>query len=95
MQFECKECGKLFDSQRSLHTHLKAHDMFMGEYCVKHYPRHDKLTGKAIEFKSVKQYFSSNFNRPANMLKWCNTAPKHEAKEFVLEQLKKGLRKRN
>ena len=91
MQFECKECGKEFSSQRSLHTHIKAHDMFMGEYYVKHHSRKDKLTGKPIEFKNVKQYFSSNFNRPANMLKWCDTAPKNEAKEFVLEELKKRL----
>ena len=46
MQFKCKECGRDFKSRRSLHTHVKAHDLFVGDYYVKYYPRFDKLTNQ-------------------------------------------------
>jgi len=92
MQFECKECGKSFKAQRGLHTHVKAHDMYLGEYYVKHYPRFDKLTNKPIEFKNAKQYFAADFNRPQNMNRWFEKAPKDEVKKYILEKFKKRMK---
>ena len=95
MQFECKECGKSFEAQKGLNMHLKAHDMYVGDYYVKHYPRFDKLTNKPIEFKNVKQYFASDFNRPQNMNRWFEKAPKDEAKKYILEKFKKRIKKKS
>lgn len=88
MNLECKECGKKHKSQKNLHKHIKAHGLYLGEYYVKHYPRKDKLTGKQIEFKTVDQYFSTYFNKPANMHKWLYKASDEEAREFILKILK-------
>jgi len=95
MQFECQECGKTFESQRGLHMHIKAHNMLLGEYYVKHYPRFDKLTEKPIEFKNAKQYFSMDFNSSENMRRWCLQAPEDETKKYVLEKFQKRLEKKN
>lgn len=91
MQFECKECNESFQSQRSLHAHLKKHEMLLGDYYVKHYPRQDKLTGDPIQFKGVDQYFSSDFNSNDNMKEWCDTAPPNIVKEFILEKFKRRI----
>ena len=42
--------------------HITKHDMLLGDYYVKNYPRFDKLTKNPIEFKNAKQYFSRDFN---------------------------------
>lgn len=91
MQFKCQECGEEFGSRRSLHAHIKKHKLILGDYYVKYYPRFDKLTKKPIQFKNADQYFSEDFNRDANMYRWCEEAPKDEVKEFVLAKFKKRL----
>ena len=83
MPFKCKECEKEFKSRRSLHTHVKAHDMFLGEYYVKNYNRRDKLTEELIPFKNYDQYFAADFTNKVNMKKWCGQAPREEVKEFI------------
>ena len=55
MSFKCKECGEDFTFLRSLHAHIKKHDMVLGDYYVKNYARKDKLTGELIQFKNYKQ----------------------------------------
>jgi len=95
MQFECKECGKAFDTQRGLHMHIKKHDMLLGDYYVKNYPRFDKLTEKPIEFKNASQYFSRDFNTTRNMNLWFEKAPKDEVKKYILEKFKKRLKKKD
>ena len=88
MSFKCKECGESFTSLRSLHAHVKKHDMVLGDYYVKNYARKDKLTGDLIPFKNYKQYFRTYFLNSDNMLKWCHAAPKAEVKKFIIDILK-------
>ena len=52
MDFKCKECDKKFSSERSLHSHIKAHDLRVVSYYQKFYPRHDLYDGSIIKFKS-------------------------------------------
>jgi hypothetical protein len=61
MSFNCLECQQEFDSERSLHAHIKKHDLFLHDYYVKHYQRKDLLTGDLLPFKNKEQYFSSYF----------------------------------
>jgi hypothetical protein len=89
MSFKCKECGKDFDSQRGLHTHIKKHDMFLGDYYVKHYPRKNKLTGDLLPFKNIKDYFEKDFSQPHQLMEWVNKADHVEAKDYIIELLHK------
>jgi len=91
MQFKCQECGKEFKSRRSLHTHIKVHDLFVGDYYVKYYPRFDKLTNQPIEYKNYDQYFATDFINISNMKKWCDQAPREEVREFIKKSLKEKL----
>ena len=61
MLFNCLECNNEFDSERSLHAHIKKHDMFLHDYYTKHYPRRDLLTGDLLPFKNKDQYFNTYF----------------------------------
>ena len=47
---DCKECGKDFTSDRSLHAHLKAHKLKVKDYYYKFFPRRDRYDNKLINF---------------------------------------------
>lgn len=84
MSFKCKECTQEFPSDRSLHTHLKAHGIYIADYYCKYFPRKDLLTGEAIQFKDKEEYLSSNFSRRENMLDWLSFSEEDEAKQVIL-----------
>jgi len=94
-QFKCKECDQEYGSLRSLHAHIKKHDVLLGDYYVKHFQRKDKLTGGLIPFKKYNQYFHTSFLNASNMRKWCKTAPKEEVKDFVINSIKDKLTSKN
>jgi hypothetical protein len=81
--FECRECGKKYDTRRSLHSHLKAHKMFVGDYYVKHFPKKDLLTGEQIPFVTLDKYVESSFRNNENMEKWFGKTSEREAKSFI------------
>lgn len=62
MSFNCLECRETFDSERSLHAHIKKHDMYLHDYYVKNFERRDLETGELLPFKNKEQYFSSFFS---------------------------------
>ena len=64
--FNCLECQQEFDSERSLHAHIKKHDMYLHDYYVKHFARRDLHTGDLLPFKNKEQYFSSFFLNEEN-----------------------------
>ena len=94
-QFKCKECDQEYGSLRSLHAHIKKHDVLLGDYYVKHFQRKDKLTGELIPFKKYDQYFYTSFLNTSNMKKWCKTAPKEEVEAFVINSIKDKLTSKN
>ena len=91
MSYKCKECGEDFKSERSLHTHIKKHGMYLGDYYVKHYPRFNKLTGDPIQFKNKEQYFTTDFANRNQLIKWCKQSDKNEVKKYILEILAKRV----
>jgi hypothetical protein len=91
MSFKCKECGEEFEAQRGLHTHVKKHSMFLGDYYVKHYARKNKLTGDLLPFKNYKDYFSKDFSQPHQLMEWVNKSPAEEVREYLIEILKKRV----
>ena len=89
MLFNCLECQQAFDSERSLHAHVKKHDMFLHDYYVKHFRRKDLLTGNLLPFKNKEQYFQSYFLNHENQEKFfASQQPKDlEASMILLEML--------
>ena len=81
MSFNCKECGKEFKTEASLHRHIKMHDMNLADYYTKHFPRKNLFTGDLLPFKNKADYlafgsFSKSKLKPnakkayLNILKW-------------------------
>ena len=89
MSYKCKECGAEFDSERSLHTHIKKHNMYLADYYVKHYPRYNKLTKEPIQFKNKEQYFNTDFTTRAQLIKWCEQSDFKEVSAYIVEALNK------
>ena len=97
MSYSCKECDESFGSLRSLHAHIKKHGLYVGDYYVKNFKRKDKLTQELLPYKKYDQYFATDFINTANMKEWCDTAPRDEVKEYILDTFKhrilnKGLK---
>jgi len=89
MSYKCKECDAEFDSERSLHTHIKKHNMYLGDYYVKNYPRRNKLTGDLIQFKNKEQYFNTDFSTRAQLAKWCEQSEPKEVCQYISDVLRK------
>lgn len=85
----CKECGKEFDSRRSLHAHLKAHFNYMGEYYVKHYPKRDLLTGEQIPCLNYNQYIEQDFICHENFKQWLLKVDDCSTKVYILNRAQK------
>lgn len=91
MSFKCKECGTEFGALKSLHAHIKKHDMFLGDYYVKNFARKDKLSGKLLQFKNYEDYFDKDFSSYNQLLKWCDSAPQEEVKQYLIDCLKSRI----
>lgn len=95
MSYKCKECGAEFETEKALHAHLKAHKMYVADYYVKHYPRFNKLNGNPLPFKKKDEYFANDFINRSQLVKWCDTAPAAEVKEYIIELAKRRIEKKN
>lgn len=91
----CKECQLFFETERSLHAHLKTHDLKVWEYYHKHYPRKDILTGEPIIFNNTEQYFQSDFKNRDNMALWFQKNKGSEAVKFGYLLLEKRIKQKN
>jgi hypothetical protein len=91
----CVICDKEFESDRSLHAHLKAHKLRMAEYYQTHLPRVDQHDGKIIKFKNKEHYLNADFNNKRNLKSWLDKAPEEKAKEYCISLLKNRKQKKN
>jgi hypothetical protein len=66
---ECNVCKKEFEKDKSLHLHIKAHKLSIGDYYQTQFPRHDLHSKELIKFKNKEQYLSSDFNNKRNLKK--------------------------
>lgn len=92
---ECKSCGAIFQTDKSLHSHLKAHNISVENYYHLFYPRYDLLTHELINFKDKQKYFETDFNSKSNFKKWILSTDKQEAKDYCLDLLVKRKNKKN
>ena len=91
MSYKCKECGAEFETEKSLHAHLKAHKMYVADYYVKHYPRFNKLNGNPLPFKKKEEYFQNDFINRSQLIKWCKSAPDSEVKDYIIKLAKRRI----
>ena len=94
MSYKCKECDSEFESEKSLHSHLKAHKMYVADYYVKHYPRFNKLNGNPLPFKKKEEYFENDFTSRSQLVKWCKSAPRKEVKDYIIELAKRRIKQK-
>lgn len=95
MSFKCLECNEEFGSRKSLHAHIKKHDMLLGDYYVKHFKRRNKLTGELLPFKNYDDYFNRDFSQPHQLLEWCDKAPYTEVKTYITKLLQDRIDRLN
>jgi hypothetical protein len=94
MSYKCKVCGAEFKTEKALHAHLKAHKMYVADYYVKYYPRYNKLNGNPLPFKNKRQYFENDFVNRSQLIKWCESAPSLEVKNYILDLAKKRIKRK-
>jgi len=87
MSFNCLECDKDFDSERSLHAHIKKHDMFLHDYFVKHFSRRNLLTNELLPFKNKDSYFKYDFCSIDQLYEWCEVTETETVKNYILDKL--------
>jgi hypothetical protein len=85
---KCKVCDKEFASVKSLHGHLKAHQLRQAQYYQKYYAKYDKFTGEIIKFKNRDQYFDTEFNSRTSLKGWLEKASDQEAQAYCENFLK-------
>lgn len=93
--FFCKECNKEFDSERSLHAHLKFHKISLQDYYIKHYFRADRYDNKPIAFKDKEQYLESDFNSKENMKSWFKSVSIETSSNYAKNLLIKRKSEKN
>ena len=87
----CLECGANFEARRSLHAHVKAHQMTLGDYYVKHFPRFDLWTKEPIPFKKYDDYVFTDFRNKKNMYKWLASVEDRVRIDYCRESFERYL----
>jgi hypothetical protein len=94
-QVSCLVCEKTFNSEKSLHAHVKAHKINLAEYYTTFYPRKSLLTGEPLPFKDKGHYFCSYFRDMVELEEWCETAPLEKTQEILLKLLSNRIKDKN
>ena len=87
MSYNCLECDEAFDTERSLHAHIKKHGIFLHDYFVKHFSRRNLLTNELLPFKNKDTYFKYDFSDISQLYKWCEVAEETVVKNYILDKL--------
>lgn len=88
MDFKCQVCSAETGNFSALHRHIKKdHGLIPRDYYPLFFNRRDLFDGELIEFKDIKQYFSTNFNSKYNFLKWIAPGGK-EVQDYSINILK-------
>jgi hypothetical protein len=90
----CKICSEQFESEKSLHMHLRSHKITLAEYYTKYYPRDNLLTGEPLPFKNKEQYFDRDFSNRKQLLDWCAKTPDAKVKEYILDLLDRRIKRK-
>ena len=81
-KYKCVICLKTFDTEKSLHFHLRSHGIKTKEYYEKYFPKFDLLTGQRIEFTNRESYKKKYFLSATNFRAWRNSSDAYEVRTF-------------
>jgi hypothetical protein len=68
--------------------------MYVADYYVKHYPRFNKLNGNPLPFKKKEEYFENDFINRSQLVKWCESAPDSEVKDYIIELAQRRIKQK-
>lgn len=91
----CAICSEQFDSDKSLHLHIKKHGIYQAEYYCKYYPRKSLLYNQLLPFKNKKDYFETDFVDYEEFILWLTKQDLEKAKEICIDLLKKRVADKN
>lgn len=70
------DCCKICNQKSPEQNHFwKVHKIKLSNYIISYYPKINKLTGKQLEFKSIDQYFTQDFNSRQELREWSEKNP--------------------
>jgi hypothetical protein len=85
---KCKICGGQFNSQSQILSHIKSHQQIVDKYFVLNFNKKDLQTKDLIKYKSIEQYFLTDFVDKRNMKLWLQSVDKQTACEYLKAKLK-------
>jgi hypothetical protein len=91
---ECQICSQPFETDKSLHTHLKKHGIYQAEYYCKYYPRTSIYYKKRIPFINKKDYFNTEFIDINEFLAWEKNENSDLVKKKCLELISKRVKEK-
>ena len=91
---KCKICGSQFNSQQQILSHIKSHQQNAENYFVKNFNKKDLHTGDLIKYKSIEQYFLTDFIDKRNMKLWLQSVDRQTACEYLKNKLGSNLSKK-
>jgi hypothetical protein len=89
MELFCAKCNERFSGVTDLSKHISTHRISQKRYFEEHFPRKDLSNGSIISFKSLEQYFLSDFVDKTSMKKWLADSGKEKAANYIAAKLKK------
>lgn len=84
---KCQVCSQSFETEKSLHIHLKKHGLYQAEYYCTYYPRYSVHYKQKIPFLNKKQYFSQEFIDFSEFLSWEKSQNKDLVKAKCVDML--------
>lgn len=87
-ELTCEICKSPFTSVKDLAPHLKKHRISQKRYFEEHFPRRDLFSGEKILFKSLEQYFLSDFCDKIHLRSWLKSVEAEKASEYLIKKLK-------
>lgn len=91
---KCAVCNEEFTNDKSLHAHLKKHELYQAEYYCKYYPRYSLFYKKQIPYKNKKEYFKTEFLDAQEFLLWEKNEKQEIVKQKILEMLQARIKEK-
>lgn len=89
MEIKCSICEKDCATISELATHIKSHRIAQKRYFEKYYPRRDLFNQKIIDFKSLEQYFLSDFIDKTSLKSWLKHIGPEKSKVYLARKIQK------
>ncbi len=83
----CKICSKKFEEEVFPKHPYKEHKITIADYFKKYYNKRDLFTAEPIDFKSIGQYFGTDFINKNNFRNWIKSKSIDTVKDYCINWL--------